>query len=180
MTAKLLETIISHKFSSNWNNRVFRQQRNGHLEALKWLEITNRQFCLHKYMNWSSEFHSTKANLHSLGRVDSSSSFCISFSSNSEDWEFASWLGFSVILSLQTSQKSLQWRWKRLDSAWILLPASEKTARTVECGFQFSDWLASLLSRFWLVYCSGLKYILAGWIPHFSPQNTPQCSMKLL
>ena len=41
-------------------------------------------------------------------------------------------------------------------------------------------WLASLLYRFWMVDGSGLNYILAPWILHFSRQNTPQCPIKLL
>ena len=60
----------------------------------KRLKITQRQFSLHKYMNSSSEFYSTKANSHLFCRLDSSSSFCNSFSSSLEGWQLASWLGF--------------------------------------------------------------------------------------
>ena len=120
-------------------------------------------------MNWSSEFHTTKANLRSLFRLDSSSSFCNSFSSSLEDWEFPSWLDFSALLSLQTSQiVSVEMDAPRLS---LNFAASQQEIRTNSWIVFSCDWLASLLSRFWLVDGSGLKYYLARWILHFSPQN---------
>ena len=180
MTPKLLETIFAIKFSSNWNYRIYRQQRNGHLEALKWLKITYRKVGLHKNTNWSSEFHSTKAKLHSLCRLDSSSSFCNSFSSSLEDWDFASWLGLSAILWLQISRRSQFAVEMKASQLSLNFAASRRENRANSWMISSSDWLASLLSSFWLIDGSGLKYILAIWILHFSPKNIPQCPMKLL
>ena len=172
MTAKLLKTIFALKFSSKWNYRFHRQQRNGHLEALKMIEnLTNRQFGLKKYMNWS-KFHSTKltkANLHSLCRLDSSSSFCNSFLSSLEHWEFASWLVFSAISSLQTSQKVCSGDESVSTQLEFCYQPASKPREQLN-GFQF--WFASFMTFSFLIGRRQLAKI------YFSPLNCPFRSAK--
>ena len=77
-------------------------------QGLKWALRRAKNIFTPKNINSikiiSEGIHSTKANLHSLCRLDSHSSFCNSFSSSLEDWEFTSWLGFSAISSSESSQ----------------------------------------------------------------------------
>ena len=75
------------------------------------------------------------------------------------------------------------------ETVWTINQA--KLARIYKIlPFEFSKvvrasrfWLPAYIvrifdSHFLLVYFSGLKYILARQILHFSPQNAPQCSTK--
>ena len=60
------------------------------------------------------------------------------------------------------------------------LPVKQARKRREQLnGFQF--WLAGYVIFLFLIGLKQrLKYILARWILYFSPQNTPQCPMKLL
>ena len=141
------------------------------------MQITNRQFGLHKYMNWLSEFNSTKANLHSLCHLESSLSLYNSFSSSLEDWELAFWLGFSAILSLpwlQISKKVFCGDGSVSTQLEFCCQPARKPREQLN-GFQF--WLVSFVSFSFLI---GRLQWTKSWILQFSPQNTPQCLMKLV
>ena len=121
----------------------------------KWLKIINRPFGLNKYMNWS-KFHSTKANLIHL----------------------AAWILLVVsVIRFHLAKKVFQpyCRYKPLKKFAVVMKASrlilnfaarQRENRAKSWMVSSCDWLTSLLSRFWLIYDSGLKYI-------FSPLNSP-------
>ena len=69
---------------------------------------------------------------------------------------------------------------KQSEEYFYFTSAVRKRQQTLKWLLDF-DWLLRVRlfdSHFLLVYFSGLKYILARQIRHFSPQNTPQCPTK--